>query len=152
MNKCPRCKLPLSESLANECQHCGFVFEKTRSKKPRILPLIIVSAAAILLIAYLVAPEKLANIVYKFGSVKDRTQITEYQYHISEKKSKDIYQDFLDQYCVRPDTRFVKAFKFVVDLYNKYHEVPEERRGVRDQTGRTRQLGNLGERRPPGIG
>jgi len=80
MKKCPRCKLPLLEKKANECHYCGLVFEKALSKRPRILPIILVSTAAILLIAYLVAPGKLAYWVHRLpGNIKGLMRVTDNQ-------------------------------------------------------------------------
>jgi tetratricopeptide (TPR) repeat protein len=131
MKKCPRCKLPLSKNQENECQHCGFVFEKTRPRISRILTLILVPATAILLIAYLVAPQKLANRFHNQHRIKDRFQVLDNQDLSLKTKSKDIYQVFLDHYSARPDTRFIKAFEIAIDLYEKYHEIPKERNAFR---------------------
>lgn len=137
MKKCPRCNLPLAEKEADECQYCGFVFEdlvfekKAPKKRPRILTMLLVSTAAILLVAYFVAPKKLAYWVRRMPDIVKNLSHVYDQKDKSKVKSKDMYQVFLDRYRVRPDARFIKAFDILVDLYGKYRNVPERVKSIR---------------------
>ena len=137
MKKCPRCNLPLDEKEADECQSCGFVFEdlvfeKAPKKRPRILTMLLVSTAAILLVAYFVTPERLAYWVHRMpDKVKDLMHVVDDQRDMPKVKSKDMYQVFLDRYRVRPDARFIKAFEILVDLYGKYQNDSEGVKSIR---------------------
>ncbi|MBU0993311.1 MAG: hypothetical protein KJ737_12530 [Proteobacteria bacterium] len=42
-------------------------------------------------------------------------------------ESKDVYQAYLDRYTVKPDVELIKTFRIVIDLYRKYHNLPEEK-------------------------
>lgn len=121
MKKCPACGSTISDKDKTKCSSCGYVHTKPASKKRFFLTIIIVLVTSIILLAYLATPTRLSHWIYNITSnIKNLTQISGIKYSISTVKQKDIYQEFLDRYTVRPDTRFINSFKILAILYGKY--------------------------------
>jgi len=126
MQKCPQCHHPLLDKVGDTCPRYGGPIKRARIGRPRILTIVLVTLALCLAAAQLFAPERLALLVGKWmGRQPSRPSAMVGTSPSSGTGFQDIYQNFLDQYAVRPDERIVRAFDVAASLYRKHLEADE---------------------------
>jgi len=123
MKKCPSCHVPVSKATGYVCRKCGRPLKEFSLSGFRIFLWALISISLVLLVAYLVVPDKMTSLLVKFSMGEPRKKAVVQRSVVQPDAAGPVinpYDKFLKRYSIQPDAKIISSFELTIDLYNHY--------------------------------